>query len=55
MLRGGLFAGVVFAKPWLTVLRTDLKKMGRRQVPRQMRNGEGSGTGLESESRAWCP
>lgn len=55
VLRGGLFAGVVFAKPWLTVLRTELKKMRHRRVPGQMKNGDGRGTGLESESCAWCP
>lgn len=30
VLCGGLFAGMVFAKPWLTVLRTELRKMGHR-------------------------
>lgn len=59
VLRGGLFAGVVFAEPWLTVLRTELRTMGHRllclRVPGQMRNGDGSGTGLEGESCAWRP
>lgn len=39
VLRGGLFAGVAFAKPWLTVLRTELRVMGHRQVPGRMRKG----------------
>lgn len=59
VLRGGLFAGVAFAKPWLTVLRTELRVMGHRQVPGRMRKGnmanDRSGTELESESCAWCP